>query len=124
MCTVSRGASTLEPKLCVRECAQSCLTLCNLTDHSPLGSSVCGIFQARKLERVALSSSRGSSQPRDQTHISSTSYTGRRVLYDCAIWEAPVPRLTRPKGEQFGRRRERRVQFRQAESLWCPQDAG
>ena len=34
------------------------------------GSSVCGVFQARILERVAISFSRGSSQPRDRTHIS------------------------------------------------------
>ena len=33
-------------------------------------SSVHGIFQARILERVGISSSRGSSQPRDWTHIS------------------------------------------------------
>ena len=36
------------------------------------GSSVRGIFQARILERVAISLSRGSSQPRDWTHISCT----------------------------------------------------
>ena len=42
-------------------------------DHSLLGSSVHGIFQARILEWVAISSSRGSSQPRDQIHISCVS---------------------------------------------------
>ena len=36
-------------------------------DCSPAGSSVQGIFQARKLEWVVISSSRGSSPPRDQT---------------------------------------------------------
>ena len=40
---------------------QSCLTLCDLTDCSPPGSSVLGIFQARILEWVAISFSRGSS---------------------------------------------------------------
>ena len=30
--------------------AQSCLTLCDPIDYSPPGSSVYGIFQARKLE--------------------------------------------------------------------------
>ena len=49
---------------------QSCLTLCNLMDCSPPGSSVHGILQARILERVAISFSRGSSGPRDQTRIS------------------------------------------------------
>ncbi|XDA80054.1 hypothetical protein R6Z07F_010046 [Ovis aries] len=46
---------------------QSCLTLC---DCSLPGSSVHGIFQARILEWVAMPSSRESSQPRDQTHVS------------------------------------------------------
>ena len=50
--------------------AQSGLTLCSPTDCSPQGSSVQGIFQARILERVAISSSRGSSQPRDLFCIS------------------------------------------------------
>ena len=48
-------------------CAQSCLTLCDPMDCSPLGSSVHGIFLARILERVAISFSRGSSRPRDGT---------------------------------------------------------
>ena len=50
--------------------AKSSLTLCNPMDYSPLGSSVHGISQARMLEWVAISFSRGSSQPRDWTHIS------------------------------------------------------
>ena len=45
-------------------------TLCYPVDCSPPGSSVCGIFQARILERVAISFSRGSSQPRDRTQVS------------------------------------------------------
>ena len=49
--------------------AQSCLTLCNPMDCSLSGSSVDGILQARILERVAISSSRGSSRPRDQTWV-------------------------------------------------------
>ena len=40
---------------------QSCLSLCNLTDYSPPGSSVHGILQARGLEWVAIPFSRGSS---------------------------------------------------------------
>ena len=47
--------------------AKSCLTLCDPMDYSPPGSSVHGILQARTLERVAISSSRGSSRPRDRT---------------------------------------------------------
>ena len=53
------------------EVTQSCLTLCNPMDCSPPGSSsVHEIFQARILERVVISYYKGSSQPRDQTHIS------------------------------------------------------
>ena len=46
--------------------AQSCLTLCNPIGCSPPDSSVYGILQARILEWVAISFSRGSSRPRDQ----------------------------------------------------------
>ena len=51
--------------------AKSCLILLDPTDCSPPGSSVHGVFQARILEWVAMPSSRGSFQPRDQTYISS-----------------------------------------------------
>ena len=50
-------------------------------DCSPPGSSVHGILQARKLECIAMTSSRESSQPRDQTLISHVSGIGRQVLY-------------------------------------------
>ena len=52
------------------EVAQLCPTLSDPMDGSLLGSSVHGIFQARVLEWGAISSSRGSSQPRDQTQVS------------------------------------------------------
>ena len=52
--------------------AQSCLTLCDPMDCSPPGSSLHGILQARILEWVAISSSRGSSRPRDRTWVSSS----------------------------------------------------
>ena len=48
----------------------SCLTLCDPMGCSLLGSSVHGILQVRILEWVAMPSSRGSSQPRDQNHVS------------------------------------------------------
>ena len=50
--------------------SQSCYILWESMDCCPLGSSVHGIFQARILEWVAISFSSGSSQPRDQTHVS------------------------------------------------------
>ena len=62
-------------------CAQSSPTLCNPMDYSQPGSSVYGIFQARILEWVAISYSRVSFQPRDQTHISSVSCIDRQILY-------------------------------------------
>ena len=52
--------------------AQSCPTLCDPMDCNPPGSSVHEIFQARILEWVAVSFSRGSSQPRDRTRVSCT----------------------------------------------------
>ena len=48
----------------------SCPTLWDPMDWSLPGFSVCGILQARILESVAIPSSRGSSQPGDQTHVS------------------------------------------------------
>ena len=53
-----------------REVAQSCPTLCDPVDCSLPGSSIHGIFQAIVLEWVAISLSRASSRPRDQTRVS------------------------------------------------------
>ena len=47
--------------------SNSVMSLCSPMGCSPPGSSVHGILQARILEWVATPSSRGSSQPRDQT---------------------------------------------------------
>ena len=66
--------------VCVCSAAQSCLNLCDPMDCSPPGSSVDGIFQARTLEWVAISSSGGSSQPRNQTRVSCISCIGRPVV--------------------------------------------
>ena len=73
--------------------AQSYMTLCDSMDCSPPGPSIHGTFQARILEWVAISYSRGSSRPRDQTHDSYVSCTGRQTLYHCASWEAHVQRF-------------------------------
>ena len=66
---------------------QSCSTLFDLLNCSPQGSSVHGIFQARILEWVAISFSRGSFQPRYWTQVSCT--TGRFFTY-WAMREAPL----------------------------------
>ena len=52
------------------EIAYSCLTLCDSMDCSLPGSSMYGSLQARVLELVAISFSRGSSRPRDRTQVS------------------------------------------------------
>ena len=67
--------------VCSAKSLQLCQTLCNPMNHSPPGSSVHGILQARILEWIAKPSSRRSSQPRDRTHVSYVSCTGRHVLY-------------------------------------------
>ena len=61
--------------------AQWCLTLCDPMDCSPPSSSVHGIFQARTLEWVAISFSRGSSQSRNRNHGSCVSCITRWILY-------------------------------------------
>ena len=85
--------------VCVR--AHTCVCACvHVHTHSfvrlfaTLWTVVCslvrGILQARILEWVAISSSRGSSQPRDGTHVSWVSGTVRWVLYHWATWEAHI----------------------------------
>ena len=64
---------------------QFCLTLCDPMDCSPPGSSAYGILQARILKWVAISFSRGSSGPRDQTQVSHIA--GKR-FYLCTTREA------------------------------------
>ena len=49
------------------EVIQLCLTVCDSMDGNLPGSPVHGIFQPRILEWAAISYSKGSSQPRDQT---------------------------------------------------------
>ena len=71
-------------------CAQSCLTPWDPMDYNRPGSSVHGIFQPRILERLAISSSRGSSQPSDWTLVSCVSCIGRQMLHHCATWTLPL----------------------------------
>ena len=58
---------------CMHVRVLSCVRLCNPMDCSPPGSSVHGTLQVRILEGVAISFSRGSFQPRDQTGVSCVS---------------------------------------------------
>ena len=87
-------ASPLIPVLCV--CAKllhSCPMLGDPMDCSPPGSSVHGILQARILEWVAMPSSRGSLQPRNQTHVPYVSCVAGRFFNTSTAWEAPIPAL-------------------------------
>ena len=61
--------------------AQLCPILCDRMNCSLPGSSILGISQARILEWVAISSSRGSSWSRDLTHVSCIA---RQILYHWA----------------------------------------
>ena len=65
---------------------QSCPKLYANMECNPPGSSVHGIFQERILEWVSIFLSRGSSWPRDQTHVSCI---GRQTLYHWATREVP-----------------------------------
>ena len=76
--------------VCVCSVAQSCPILCDAMDCSPPGFSVHGIFQTRILEWVAISFSRGSFWPGDQTCVSYISCIGRQILHHWATWEASL----------------------------------
>ena len=70
---IQQSDSVIHIYICVCVCVcvtQSCLTLCNPMFCSPPSPSLHGVLQARILEWVAISFSRGSSWPRDQTWIS------------------------------------------------------
>ena len=66
--------------VCVCAVTQLYPTVCNPTDYSPPGSSVHRIFQARIQEWLAISSSRGSSPPRDRNHVSCVSCISGRFF--------------------------------------------
>ena len=70
-----------ETKHCCRLVAESWLTLCDLLACSLPSSSVREISQARILQWVVIFPSRGSSRPRDWTHVS---FIGRNKVYKCA----------------------------------------
>ena len=93
------------------------MTLCNPMDCSPPGSHIHGTFQARILEWVAISYSRGFSRPRDQTHDSYVSCTGRQILYHCATWEAHVQRFKTLKKSR--KRSQKSVEYLEERNRKC-----
>ena len=73
-------------RVCACLVTQTCLTLCDPMDCSLTGFSVHRISQARILEWVAISSSRESSWPRDQTRISYVSFVAGRFFTNTEPW--------------------------------------
>ena len=68
-------------------CMLSQVQLFNPMGYSLPGSSVHWISQARIMEWVAISFSRGFSQPRDETHVSCIA---GGFFTNCAIWEEVI----------------------------------
>ena len=68
--------------------AKSCPPLCDAMDCSLPGSSVHGIFQARILDWVAISFSRVSFKPRNETLNSCVYWIGRQIICHWTTWEA------------------------------------
>ena len=79
---LSRLVITFLPSSSESKVAQSCLTLCDPMDCSLPGSFIHEILQARILECIAISLSRGSSQPRDLTQVSCVAGRFFTVLKD------------------------------------------
>ena len=92
--------------------AKLCLTLCDPMDWRLPGSSVHGISQARILQWVAISFSRGSSQPGDLTQLSCIigeslpSEPAGKIMYYHKLNDTPTGALTVPrliiKGQKVG----------------------
>ena len=61
---------------------------CDPMDCCLPGSSVHGIFQAGILKGVAISYSRGSSWPKEWSHVSYVSCINRWIFYHHVTWEA------------------------------------
>ena len=78
------------------EVAQLCPTLCDPMDCSLPGSSIRGILQARILEGVAISFSRGSSRPRDRTLVSHTVGRLYRLSHQRRADRKPYPAFIVP----------------------------
>ena len=108
-CTWLEKSKHTMNRVCAYHCVcakslQLCPTFWNPMDLTWPGSSVHGILQAQILERVAVSSSRGSIQPRDQTYVSlcllhwqaDSSWmlpivTFKNLLVHCLVWSHNSP---------------------------------
>ena len=101
-------------------CVLSCPTLCDPMDCSPPGSSVHGVPQARILEWVAISSSKGSSRPRDRTCASCGLLHWQAGSLPLGIPPSNSKALTQSCGASAlaGVSRARQRQVRAPELLW------
>ena len=88
MCVCVCVCVCVRARVCVHSVTEWCWSLCHAMDNSPPGSSVHWMSQARILEWIAISSSRGSSWPRDQTCISCVYSVGKWILHHCTTREA------------------------------------
>ena len=85
-----KSASTVCIHACIlAKSPQSCPTMCNPMICSPPGSSVHSILQARILELVVISFSRGSSRPRNQTQVSRVSCIAGG-FFTVELWGKPI----------------------------------
>ena len=85
---------------CVRaKLLQFYLILCDPMDGILPGAAVHGIFQARILKWIAVPSARGSSQPRDQTHIFMSPALADSFFITSTTWEAIIVIHESERGE-------------------------
>ena len=86
MCVYARVWVCMRMCVCARVCVLSCVWLCDPMDCSPPGASVNGSFQARILEWVAISSSKGSSPNMDWTCFFESPALAGRFFTTSAIY--------------------------------------
>ena len=103
--------------------ARPWLALLDTVDCSPPDSSVRGILQSRTLEWFARSSSRGSSQPRDQTCVYSVSCTAG-VFFTSEPPEKPFSEVSGPRCRLCGSSTLTVLQALGFESQLCSRMAG
>ena len=124
------NAARTRTSVCAQSLSHTYPVLCDPMDCSPPGYSVQGIFQARIRECVAIHFSRGSSQPRDRTHISCVSFIAGGFFYPLSdrgsslSQNPPVPTFNRSYHkslrDQKGsyRKRKTKAKWDQLEPRW------
>ena len=91
-------------------CELSRVRLCGPMDYSLPGSSAHHIFQARILKWSAISYSGGSFRPRDQTHVSCISCTGRWILNLQRHLASPYYNIGRLKRESMKKKKTKTLE--------------